>query len=493
MRRLVCIGLVSTACVLPAIAADETTSRFSLSIYNAGAENGDSLFAPAAPENGAPGGYAVVRDRRQFDLKSGDNIVQVRDVSRYLDPAALSARAVGDADSVEILSQRFEDETLSLDALVQKHLGHTVEVHVGGGTSPAPPITGTLLSNVGGLIVQTADGHVTTITDFTRITFPDLPKGLSATPSLRWDIAAKKAGARTFEIVYPTQALAWRAEYSGWLANGDCRLALSGWVQIANRTGTDFSDARVKLIAGEPHRTSAAPAPRVMQARAGAALMQATESGYAGDYHEYTLDHTVDLASGTLLRAALFAEQSLPCQRQYLFEGSRLRANPGMVPITERSYGAEAPMPVRSTLAFKSDRALPSGTLRFLQNASDGVPEFIGEDTLGHTPRGQPVTVALGNSFDLRGERKQTDFQFDKDHRTLSESFAIRVSNGGSGAQAVTIREHPYRWTQWTISQSSVKYEKRSADTIEFSTDVPAGGSAQVTYTVQYQWSESFK
>jgi hypothetical protein len=164
-----------------------------------------------------------------------------------------------------------------------------------------------------------------------------------------------------------------------------------------------------------------------------------------------------------------------------------------MVPITERSYGAEAPMPVRSTLAFKSDRALPSGTLRFLQNASDGVPEFIGEDTLGHTPRGQPVTVALGNSFDLRGERKQTDFQFDKDHRTLSESFAIRVSNGGSGAQAVTIREHPYRWTQWTISQSSVKYEKRSADTIEFSTDVPAGGSAQVTYTVQYQWSESFK
>jgi hypothetical protein len=190
MRRLVCIGLVSTACALPAIAADETTSRFSLSIYNAGAENGDSLFAPAAPENGAPGGYAVVRDRRQFDLKSGDNIVQVRDVSRYLDPAALSARAVGDADSVEILSQRFEDETLSLDALVQKHLGHTVEVHVGGGTAPTPPISGTLLSNVGGLIVQTADGHVTAITDFTRITFPDLPKGLSATPSLRWDIAA---------------------------------------------------------------------------------------------------------------------------------------------------------------------------------------------------------------------------------------------------------------------------------------------------------------
>jgi hypothetical protein len=493
MRRLVCLGLAATASVLSAFAAEETASRYSLSIYNAGADNGDSLFAPAGPDTGPPGGYAIVRDRRQFDLKAGDNIVQVRDVSRYLDPAALSARAVGDSEGVEILSQRFEDETLSLEALVQKHLGHTVEVHVGAGAAPAPPISGTLLSNVGGLTVQSADGRVTTITEFTRVTFPDLPKGLAATPSLRWNIAAKKPGARTFEIVYPTQALAWRAEYSGWLASGDCRLALSGWVQIANRSGTDFPDTRVKLIAGEPHRVTAAPAPRVMMARGGAAPMQAADSGYAGDYHEYTLDHTVDLASGTLLRAALFAEQSLPCQRQYLFEGSHLRANPGMAPITDRGYGTEQPSPVRSTLAFKSERALPAGTLRILQNASDGAPEFIGEDALGHTPRGQNVAVELGNAFDLRGERKQTDFQFDKDHRTLSESFAIKVSNGGSGTQAVVIREHPYRWTQWTISQSSVKYEKRSADTIEFSADVPAGGSAQVTYTVQYQWSESFK
>ncbi len=493
MRRLIYLGLAAAATALSTHAAEESPSRYSLSIYSAAADGGDSLFAPATPDNGSPGGYAIVRDRRQFDLKSGTNVVQVRDVSRYLDPEALSARVLGDGDGVEILSQRFEDETLSLESLTQKHLGHNVEVYVNSGAAPAAPVSGTLLSNVGGVSVQTADGRVTTITEFTRIVFPDLPKGLAATPSLRWDIAAKKAGARTFEIVYPTQALAWRAEYSGWLVNGDCRLTLAGWAQIANRTGSDFSGAHIKLIAGEPHRASAAPAPRVMMARAAAAPMQAIESGPVGDYHEYTLDQTVDLASGTLLRAALFAEQSLPCQRQYLFEGSHLRANPGMAPITDRGYGTEQPSPVRSTLAFKSERALPAGTLRILQDASDGTPEFVGEDNLGHTPRGQSVAVELGNSFDLRGERKQTDFQFDKDHRTLSESFSIKMGNGGTAAQTVVIREHPYRWTQWTIQQSSVKYEKRSADTIEFSTEVPAAGSAQVTYTVQYQWSESFK
>lgn len=492
MRRLSSPGLLI---VIPfAAAAAEDNARYSLSIYSAGANGGDALFAPSGPDSGNPGGYAIVRDRRQFDLKAGDNLLQVHDVSRYLDPAALSARIAGDADGTEIVSQRFEDETLSLDALVQKHIGHPVEIHLGGaGTPPPATVTGVLLSNNGGLTVQGADGRVTTVTEFNRITFPDLPKGLSATPSLRWDIEAKKAGPRQFEIVYPTQGMSWRAEYSGWLANGECRLALSGWAQIANRTGTDFADARVKLIAGEPHRTAPAPQPRVMMARTAAAPLQAEEGGGVGDYHEYTLDSHVDLPSGVLLRASLFSAPALPCQRQFLYEGSRLRANPGMTPLTDRNYGAGEQSTVRSTLAFKNERALPAGTLRILQNGADGTPEFIGEDALGHVPRGQGVAIELGNAFDLRGERRQTDFQFDKEHRTLSESFATKLGNGGSSAQSVVVREHLYRWNQWSITQSSLKYEKRSSDTVEFTVDVPANGSTQVTYTVQYQWNEAFK
>ncbi|HZX89098.1 MAG TPA: DUF4139 domain-containing protein [Rudaea sp.] len=495
MGKIVHSALLAVVCGGTVFAADQPASRHSLSIYSAAANNGDSLFAPSEPEPGTPGGYAIVRDRRQFDLKPGSNTIQVTDVSRYLDPGALSARATGDAESVDIISQRFEDETLSLDTLVQAHIGHAVEVGVSNGAS-AGVFSGTLLSNSGGLTIQGADGRITTLTDFNRVTFPDLPKGIAATASLRWEIAAKKAGPATFEIIYPTQGLAWRAEYSGWLSSGNCGLALSGWAQIANRSGTDFKDARVKLIAGEPHRAAAAPAPRVMRAGAPmvASALQAGDSGSAGDYHEYTLSNPVDLANGTLLRAALFPAQTIACQRQYVFEGSRLRANPGMAPISDRGYGSgESPPPIQSTLSFKSDRAMPAGRLRILETASDGSAEFTGEDDIGHTPRGELVTMQLGNAFDLRGERKQTDFQIDKDHRTLSETFAIKLTNGSGAAQTATVREHLYRWNQWSITQSSVKYTKRDADTIDFMLDVPANGNAQVTYTVQYQWSESFK
>ncbi|HEX7914623.1 MAG TPA: hypothetical protein VF497_02605, partial [Rudaea sp.] len=139
------------------------------------------------------------------------------------------------------------------------------------------------------------------------------------------------------------------------------------------------------------------------------------------------------------------------------------------------------------------DRALPAGRVRLLQNSGDGAPEFIGEDQIGHTPKNEPVVLQLGDAFDLRGERRQTDFQIDKNQHSLSESFALRVRNAANTARSVVVREHLYRWTQWNITQASAKYEKKNSDTIEFKLDVPANSEATVTYTVQYQWTESFK
>ena len=478
--------------------AQATSARYALSIYNAQANNGDGLFETGSSSDGASdvGGYAVVRDRRAFNLVAGSNAIEVREVARYLDPSALSARIV-DAGDATILSQRFDDATLSFDALVQRQIGHPVEIAGNSANPAATPISGTLLSSNGGLTVQLTDGRVTTVTDYGRVTFPDLPKGLSATPVLRLDVSAKQGGLRNFEFVYPTRGLAWRAEYSGWIATGgDCKLDLSGWALLANRSGASYRGAQVKLIAGSPNRVAQQNAPRPMmmaKAAGGAAPVAATEGGTVGDYHEYTIDTPLDLIDNSLQRVALFPDQAVACQRQYLFEATRMRANPGMAPITDRGYGSDAPSAVRSTLALRIDRALPAGRMRLLQNSGDGAPEFIGEDQINHAPKNEPIVLQLGDAFDLRGERRQTDFVIDKNQHSLSESFALRVRNAGEAARSVVVREHLYRWTQWNITQASAKYEKKSADTIEFKLDVPANGEATATYTVQYQWTESFK
>ncbi len=495
MRQAKLSALVALACWASA-GAQEPASRYALSIYSAAANNGDALFEAADANTPVSGGYAVVRDRRQFDLKAGSNAIEIHDVARYLDVSALSARTLNDTDAV-IVSQRFDDQNLSFDALVQRQIGHPVEIAGNSANPAATPITGTLLSNVGGLTVQLADGRVTTVTDYSRVTFPDLPKGMSATPSLHWEVNAKQAGTRTFEIVYPTQGIAWRAEYTGWIASAnDCKLNLAGWAQIANRSGTNYRGAQIKLIAGTPNRVAQATQPRpLVMARAagGARADSAEDSGMVGDYHEYTVDTPLDIGNDSLQRVALFPEQTVACQRQYLFEATSFRANPSMAPITDRGYGlADAP-PIHSTLAFRIERPLPAGRVRMIENASDGAPEFVGEDQIGPTPKNAPIVLHLGNAFDLRGERHQTDYQINKDQRSLNETFALRLINAGNAAKNVLVREHLYRWTQWNIVQASAKYEKKNADTIEFKLNVPAAGEATVTYTVQYQWTESFK
>ncbi|MGH8122247.1 MAG: DUF4139 domain-containing protein, partial [Rudaea sp.] len=166
---------------------------------------------------------------------------------------------------------------------------------------------------------------------------------------------------------------------------------------------------------------------------------------------------------------------------------------PSMAPITDRDYGtAEAP-PIRSMLAFSSDRPLPAGRVRMIQNSNDGAPEFVGEDQIDHTAKGEPVVLQLGDAFDLRGERRQTDYQINKDQHSLNETFALRLVNAGSAVKNVVVREHLYRWTQWNIVHASARYEKKNSDTVEFKLDVPAGGEATLSYSVQYQWTESFK
>src|SRR3954453_3553175 len=121
MRRLGGITTLCALCTLSSAAMGQTSSRYAISIYNGASSNSDVLFTSADGEAGAPGGYAVVRDRRQFDLKPGRQTLQTRDGARWLDASAVSVGAIEATDGVDIISQRFNDETLSLDALVQNH------------------------------------------------------------------------------------------------------------------------------------------------------------------------------------------------------------------------------------------------------------------------------------------------------------------------------------------------------------------------------------
>jgi hypothetical protein len=133
--------------------------------------------------------------------------------------------------------------------------------------------------------------------------------------------------------------------------------------------------------------------------------------------------------------------------------------------------------------------ALPAGKLRFYRRDSDGQLQFVGENTIDHTPRDETIRVTTGDSFDLVGERKQTNFRVDTGDKWIDETFEIKLRNHKKYAPVeIRMVEHLYRWSNWDITAKSDDFTKKDSQTIEFRIPVKPDEERIVTYTVHYSW-----
>src|SRR5438876_5222335 len=106
---------------------------------------------------------------------------------------------------------------------------------------------------------------------------------------------------------------------------------------------------------------------------------------------------------------------------------------------------------------------LPKGKLRFYRRDTDGHLEFVGENTIDHTPADETIRLYTGNAFDVVGERKRTEFHVDARGHNFDETFEIKVRNHKKEAVQIRVVERLYRWNNWQIAQTSAKYTKKDA------------------------------
>lgn len=467
----------ATALSATATAADRATE---LTLYR-----NDNAALYASTTDGSVGeGYAVVRERRSLDLKRGVQDVVIGDLPIYLDAEAM-ALAFTDGSS-KVLSQRLllgQGSNAALTGLI----GRNVDVVGSNGQLLA---SGTLLRAGDGLLVRVGDNLTTLIRDFAAVRVQDghFPTGSSL--SLRVDAA--RAGQAPAVLSYPTAGLGWRAAYVATLQPGaTCRLQFESHASIANRSGRDWHDTQLTLIAGEPNMAKAsAPRPMMAAARGFSAKAEALpQQDSIGDYRSYTLPAAVELPDGSVSQVPLYADRTLDCVRTALYENGN--SFQPQQPILNRDFNQGGSSAIVSTLKLKAFDSLPAGYLRVLTADRNGTPQFIGEGRIDDTPKGSDATITLGTAFDLRAERTRTSFSADKAGRTMSEAFRIDLSNAGDSARTVTVREHPSRWRQWTLISSSSKPSEQTPDTLEFRVEVPANGKATLDYAVRYSWTDA--
>jgi len=441
-------------------------------------------------------GYAVVKSTQSHNIKKGLNQLEVNDVAALLDPTTVSFRSLTDPEA-HVLEQNYQFDLVSQQKLLQRYLGKIITVEQVQGND-INRIKGELISASGGLVLQDSSGNVHSISNYSNIKFPQLPGGLRTKPTLVWDLNATKPGKHEIELSYQTEGMTWWSDYNVTYSEGDsCKLDLSAWVSIINQSGAGFEDAKLKLIAGDVNRAQPEHERIVVTgSRVKADAMyehQGFEEKSFFEYHLYTLGRPATLPDNSTKQLELFPSvNSISCNKELVFDASSQYGYGGL--NTNQNYGRNTQGDVNVYLRFNNSEdnnmgmPLPAGRIRVNQKDSDGSLEFIGEDIIDHTPKDEDVLIKMGNAFDIKGERKQTDYRVDTKARTMSESFEITLKNHKPEDAKVVIRETLYRWSEWEIGRKSHDFTKQDARHIHFDVDIPANGKKTVTYTVNYSW-----
>jgi len=131
---------------------------------------------------------------------------------------------------------------------------------------------------------------------------------------------------------------------------------------------------------------------------------------------------------------------------------------------------------------------LPAGRMRFYRQDTDGHLEFTGENEIKHTPRDETIRAYTGSAFDIKGERRRTDYRIDQGQRWLDESFEIKLRNHKKEPVVIRVVEHLYRGANWDITAKSDTYLKTDSQTMEFRVQVASDSEKVVTYMAHYTW-----
>jgi hypothetical protein len=452
--------------------------------------------------------FAVARTTVDLNLKTGPNQITTTNVTSQLEPDSVVLRDPTGKTAFQVTEQNYDAGVIDQNSLLQKFEGKTIQFSQGR-TPDGKPIT------VDGRIIRASQQPLIEVNGLMQFQLPGTPlfpastDGLLLKPTLRWQIDAPKPAHLAAELAYITRGMSWQATYNivapeSKDVTGQEHVDLLGWVTIQNNSGTDFSEARIKLMAGDVAKlrdlrgrgiAGGSGFAMSMDSNVYAAPLPVTQQAF-DDFHLYDLNRTVSLSSGETKQVEFLEAAEVTMNRVYEYDGSDNRPfnlcagchndQPSFGNGSNPKVNVRAE--IKNAVANHLGMPLPAGRIRLYRRDTSGQMEFIGEGTINHTPTGETVKVPVGSAFDVTGERKQTDFHIDQRAHTIDESYEIIVKNQKSTPVNVAVVEHLSRSQNWQITEQSTPFTKRDSTTIELPVTIPPAGQTKVTYSVRYTW-----
>jgi hypothetical protein len=444
--------------------------------------------------------FAMVRETLPLELKTGINEARYADMVSQLEPDSVILRDPAEKIQFQILEQSYRNDPVSQELLLSLFEGQTIDFFVKEPNKPDAAVRGKIVRSgykanaqpvieVNGKLQFSLPGQPL---------FPSLGDDTVLNPTLAWKIESAKEAKFDAELAYATGGFSWEADYNVLAPEKGDVADLIGWVTIKNESGKTFKDAKVKLMAGDvnkvqPSMPRRSDSMKAMMAREMAP--QVTEKAF-DEFHLYTLANKLTLRDRESKQVEFVRAAGVKMERIYVYDGAQLGGwRAGMAYGENPNYGVESNKKVSVYREFKNAKdnhlgiPLPKGRVRFYaQDEADRSLQFVGENTLDHTPRDETVRLYTGDSFDLVGERKRTDFKVDQANHKASESFEIKLRNRKKEAVEIRVVERLFRWVQWDIEKKSQAFEKKDAQTVEFRVALKPDEEKAVAYTVNYSW-----
>ena len=427
------------------------------------------------------GNLGLVKDIREVSLPEGTREVKFMDVAGQIDPTTVHLKSLTEPQALRVLEQNYEYDLLNPQKLMDRYVGKRVKLMSTDGSL----VDAVLMSNNGGPIYQ-INGQVH-VGHPGRLILPDVPGGLIAKPTLVWLMQNGVTGPQRVEASYLTKGITWEADYVMVLDAADAGGDLSGWVTIDNRSGATYGNAVLKLVAGDVHRAARGAqlheSMRVLASRADAPAPSFKEESFF-EYHLYSLQGRTTIKDNQTKQISLLDVPDIPMKKELRYFGSSgyYRSRYG-TPLSNQKVSVF--LEIANTEANHLGLPLPKGTIRVYKADRDGGLQFIGEDTIDHTPKDEKVKIKMGEAFDVVGERTQKSWR--KISSDVYETeWEIQLRNHKREAVQVTIIE-PVPG-DWEVLKTSHPYEKVEAHTLRYKVDVPGDGKTTVSYRVRMTW-----
>ncbi|HEX2099347.1 MAG TPA: hypothetical protein VHF69_01720, partial [Candidatus Synoicihabitans sp.] len=326
--------------------------------------------------------FAVVRERLTLELKPGVNAISFADATAQVEADSVVLRDPSGRVALRILEQSYRADTASpglmlsfsedreIDFLVRSEGGkeHIVRGKIirsgyqpgGRASTPIVEVDGQLRFSLPG-----------------EPLFPALNDDAVLRPTLGWQLHSDAGGAVEAELSYLTGGLSWRAAYNLVMPEKEDTMDINSWVTLENRAGKVFSEAAVKLMAGEVNRVREEADMVRLQAfemRAAAKVVDEVTEKAFDEFHLYSLPRPVTLRDQETKQVEFLRATGVKSRTLYIYDGAAVQHYRGWSPDMIRQnpdYGTQSNKKVWVMREFENKKEnglglpLPAGRTRF--------------------------------------------------------------------------------------------------------------------------------